>query len=98
MGRFHGKVVLITGASRGLGRALALAFAREGADLVIDSREASRADLEAVRREAERAGAHALAVTADVASRADVERLAAAALDRFGRVDVLINNASALGP
>jgi S-adenosylmethionine:tRNA ribosyltransferase-isomerase len=89
---------MITGASRGLGRALALAFAREGADLVLNSRETSAADLRVVAREAEARGARVITVTADVSNRADVERLAALALDRFGRVDVLINNASALGP
>ena len=98
MRRLEGKVALITGASRGLGRALALAFAREGADLVINSRAGSARDLAAVGGEAEAAGARVLLVTADIAKREDVERLAAAALDRFGRVDVLVNNASALGP
>jgi len=93
-----GKVAVITGASRGLGRALALAFAREGADLVLNAREGSRADLVGVAREAEAAGASVLVVEADVSRRADVERLAALALDRFSRVDVLVNNASALGP
>lgn len=98
MNRLSNKVALITGASRGLGRALALAYAAEGADLVITAREGSAADLEAVRREAEAHGARVLTVFADVAARADVERLAASALARFGRVDILVNNASALGP
>jgi NAD(P)-dependent dehydrogenase (short-subunit alcohol dehydrogenase family) len=98
MRRLEGKIALITGASRGLGRALALVFAREGADLVLNSRAGSRTDLETVGREAEAAGARVLLVTADVGERADVERLAAMALDRFGRVDILVNNASALGP
>jgi len=98
MRRLAGKVALITGASRGLGRALALAYAAEGAAVIINAREGSAADLEAVRREAEAAGAEVLLVAADVGSRADVERLAATALARFGRVDVLVNNASALGP
>ena len=98
MPRLEGNIALITGASRGLGRALALAYAAEGADLVIAARPGSAADLDAVRTEAEAAGARVLAVTADVADRADVERLAATALDRFGWVDILVNNASALGP
>lgn len=98
MRRLEGKVALITGASRGLGRALALAYAAEGADLVINSRATSAAELEQVRAAVEAAGVRVLAVTADVSGRADVERLAATALARFGRVDVLVHNASALGP
>jgi NAD(P)-dependent dehydrogenase (short-subunit alcohol dehydrogenase family) len=98
MRHLTGKVAVITGASRGLGRALALAYAAKGADLVLNAREGSRAELEAVCREAEAAGAEVLLVSADVSDRNDVERLAATALARFGRVDVLVNNASALGP
>jgi NAD(P)-dependent dehydrogenase (short-subunit alcohol dehydrogenase family) len=93
-----GRVVLITGASRGLGRALAVEFARRGADLVINSRPSSARALQDTRRKAEAEGAKVLTVSADVSDRSDVERLAAEALARFGRVDVLINNASALGP
>lgn len=94
----EGTVSLITGASRGLGRALALEFARQGADLVINSRPVSAGELQETKREAERLGAQVLAVSADVSLRGDVERLAAESLARFGRVDVLVNNASALGP
>src|SRR5438067_2461726 len=97
----EGPVVLITGASRGLGRALALAFAgstQAGTRLVLASRAGSADALREVAGETRALGAQVLAVTADVADRADVERLAADALSRFGRVDVLINNASALGP
>ena len=98
MKRYTDRVVPITGASRPLGRALAFAFAAEGADLVINAREGSADALNAVRRGAEAAGGRVLAVTGDVSSRADVERLAVAAFARFSRVDVPINNASALGP
>jgi NAD(P)-dependent dehydrogenase (short-subunit alcohol dehydrogenase family) len=94
----HGRTVLITGASRGLGRAAALAFARAGAQLVLNSRGGSARLLNETAEAARGAGAQALAVAADLSVRADVERLAAEALARFGRVDVLINNASALGP
>lgn len=98
MSAVQGKVVLVTGASRGLGRALALEFARQGASLVINSRPASAGLLAETQSLAEGLGAQVLPVVADVSSRADVERLAAESLARFGRVDVLINNASALGP
>ena len=90
------KVVMITGASRGLGRALTLAFAEEGANLVINSRNSD--SLDPVVKEAEDAGAAVLAVPADVSVQADVERLVNAAVDRFGRIDVLVNNAGLLGP
>ena len=95
-GRLAGKVALVTGASKGLGRALALAFAREGADLALCARGVE--PLEQVRAEAEALGARVVALRADVGNPEDVERLAAIALDAFGRVDVLVNNASELGP
>jgi len=94
----QGKVCLITGASRGLGRALALEFARQGASLVINSRLSSRADLAKTETDLKKLGADTLSVLADVSLRADVERLAGEALARFRRVDVLVNNASSLGP
>jgi len=94
----HGKVCLITGASRGLGRALALAFARRGASVVINSRSSSAQDLAKTERQLKALGAQVLAVIADVSNRADIERMAGEALACFGRVDVLVNNASALGP
>ena len=94
----HGKVCLITGASRGLGRALALAFARRGASVVINSRSSSAQDLAKTERQLKALGAQVFAVIADVSNRADIERMAGEALACFGRVDVLVNNASALGP
>ncbi|QIN77547.1 SDR family NAD(P)-dependent oxidoreductase [Rubrobacter marinus] len=92
----EGKVALITGASRGLGRALALAYAKEGAKLAMAAR--SEGSLGPVAEEAEATGAEVLAVTADVASEADVARLVEAAVERFGKIDVLVNNAGLLGP
>ena len=92
----EGKVALITGASRGLGRALALAYAGEGAKLVLNSR--SEGSLKPVAEEAEGAGAEVLAVPADVSAVKDVQGLVEAAMQRFGRIDVLVNNAGLLGP
>jgi NAD(P)-dependent dehydrogenase (short-subunit alcohol dehydrogenase family) len=92
------KVCLVTGASRGLGRALALDFARHGASLVINSRASSVDELAETERQITSLGGRALSVIADVSQRADIERLAGEALARFGRMDVLVNNASALGP
>jgi NAD(P)-dependent dehydrogenase (short-subunit alcohol dehydrogenase family) len=92
----QGKVVLITGASQGLGRALAVAFAREEARIAINSR--SEESIRPVAEEMESLGADVLALAADVSRSADVERLVGAATERFGHIDVLINNAGVLGP
>lgn len=89
-------VVMITGASKGLGRALTLAFAKEGSRLAICAR--SSEDLSKVKEEAEAIGGEVLAVTADISNPRDVERFVALAEEAFGRIDVLINNASMLGP
>src|SRR3712207_8100255 len=77
----EGKVTLVTGASQGLGRALALAFAREGARVAINSR--SEEGVRPVAGEAESAGAEVLALAADVSRSADVERLAGATVERL---------------
>lgn len=90
------KVVMITGASRGLGRALTIAFAKEGATLAICAR--GKEQLEHVKEEAKRLGAEVLAVTADMSRSRDVERFVALTEATFGHIDVLINNASMLGP
>jgi len=87
----EGKVVAITGASAGIGRATALRLAREGAAVAISARRGER--LDAVAREIEAAGGRALAIIADVTRESDMARLVAAAVDRFGRLDVMICNA-----
>ena len=90
------KVTLITGASQGLGKALALAFAKEGAKVVVNAR--SEESIRPVAEEIEGTGAEVLAVAADVSKSADVERMIDETVGRFGRIDVLVNNAGLLGP
>ena len=84
--------VVITGASSGIGRATARLFAEDGARLVLAGRDGDT--LEAVARECRDRGAVAIAVPTDVSSEADVQRLADAAVDRFGGIDVWVGNAS----
>src|SRR3954454_873709 len=89
--RIHGATVVITGASSGIGRATALAFARCGARIVVAAR---RTDLlEEVVRDCERIGAEAMAVTTDVTDADAILALAAAAEAAFGGIDIWINNA-----
>lgn len=90
------KIAVVTAASRGLGQAVALQFAREGAHVVIFARDAER--LAGVQAEIEGQGGQALAVQGDVTIQADVDRLVQAALDRFGRLDILITNAGGPPP
>jgi NAD(P)-dependent dehydrogenase (short-subunit alcohol dehydrogenase family) len=92
----EGKVTLITGASQGLGRALALAFAREGARVVVNAR--SEESVRSVAGEVEGVGAEVLVLAADVSRGGDVERLVRETVGRFGKIDVLVNNAGLLGP
>jgi meso-butanediol dehydrogenase/(S,S)-butanediol dehydrogenase/diacetyl reductase len=89
--RLKDKVCLITGGGSGIGRATALAFAGEGARLVIADKHAANA--QAVASQCASKGAQAIAITADVASSADVKRMIAATVERFRRLDVLVNNA-----
>ncbi len=93
---FEGKIVLITGASRGIGRELALAFAERGAHLALAAR--SQDQLLAVASEcgARRLGVQTLTVPTDVTDEAQLQRLVRAVLDRYGRIDILVNNAGIL--
>jgi NAD(P)-dependent dehydrogenase (short-subunit alcohol dehydrogenase family) len=90
---FEGKVVLVTGAAGGIGRATAVAFGRRGARVVI----ADVADLAATAAEVRGAGAEVLAVTCDVSRDDDVRALVARAVERFGRLDCAYNNAGIEG-
>lgn len=90
------QVAIITGAGRGIGQAIAQAYAREGAHLVLAAR--SQPELEQTAAEIAKTGAQAIAVPTDVTDPAQAERLASAALTRFGRIDLLVNNAGRSGP
>jgi NAD(P)-dependent dehydrogenase (short-subunit alcohol dehydrogenase family) len=90
MGQLAGRVAVVTGGGRGIGRAIAVRFATEGAAVVISSRTAS--DLESALGEAGLDDRRGLAVVADAMDRDDARRPVREAIDRFGRVDVLVNN------
>lgn len=92
MQRFENKVIIVTGGSLGIGEAAARAFAREGGRVVIASRDPARGKAATEAIEAE--GGVAVSITTDVSREADVEALIAATLDRFGRLDALVNNAA----
>jgi 3-oxoacyl-[acyl-carrier protein] reductase len=93
MGSLAGKVALVTGSGRNIGRATVLKLAGEGAHVVVNARS-NHAEAEAVVREAQAQGVKAISVIADMARKDEVEAMAARALSEFGRVDILINNAA----
>src|ERR1700681_3744452 len=88
-----GKVAIVTGAGRNIGRAIALALASDGASVVVNARS-NRAEAEGVAREIESAGAKALVHVGDVADAKAVQAMADAAIKAFGRIDILVNNAA----
>ncbi len=94
--RLAGQVAVVTGAGRGIGRAIARRFAAEGAAVVLASRSAKELD-EAVA-EITKTGGKAAAVSADVAREQDCERVVRAAREKFGAIHILVNNAGAFGP
>jgi 3-oxoacyl-[acyl-carrier protein] reductase len=95
-GELNGRVALVTGAGRNIGRSIALALAADGAAIVVNARS-NRAEAEAVVKEIEAGGGQAMAALADVADAAAVDAMVAAAVKRFGRIDYLINNAALRG-
>lgn len=95
-GKLNGRVALVTGGSRGIGAAIAIAFAREGAAVAItyrDRTDRARETVERIRGE----GVDGLAIQADVASEEDCRRAVEDVVARFGRINVLVNNAGAIG-
>jgi citronellol/citronellal dehydrogenase len=99
--RLDGKVAVITGASRGIGRAMALTLARAGCDIVVAAKSTEEqpslpGSIYTVAREVEALGRRALPVRVDVREDAQIEAMIAQVMDTFGRIDILINNAGAL--
>src|SRR5947209_15515315 len=94
----QGKVAVITGASQGIGRALALALATAGADLVLAKHPEGRHEqIAGVRSEIEALGRKALVVVTDISDVAQIRALFEKAVETFGRVDILVNNAGWTG-
>ncbi|MBA7628473.1 3-oxoacyl-[acyl-carrier-protein] reductase FabG [subsurface metagenome] len=91
MGKLDKRVALITGGGTGIGRGIALEFAKEGADVVIASR--NMANLEKVVKEIKALGRRSLAITTDVRVKEQVQNMVKRAVDEFGRIDILVNNA-----
>src|ERR1700693_3235550 len=88
-----GKVAIVTGAGRNIGRAIALALAEGGASILVNARS-NRAEAEAVAREIEALGGNAQVHIGDVADAKAVEAMADGAVEHFGRIDILVNNAA----
>jgi NAD(P)-dependent dehydrogenase (short-subunit alcohol dehydrogenase family) len=87
-----GKVVIITGARRGMGRSHAIAFAKEGAKVVVS--DISLEDCERVVKEIKRLGGEAMAIKCDVSKKEEVEEMVRKTIEKWGRIDVLVNNAA----
>src|SRR5262245_14570020 len=92
MGKLQGKVAVVTGASKGIGAAIAKSYAAEGAAVVVNY-SSDRAGAERVVADIEAGQGRAIAVQADVGKPGDVERLFAVSKDTYGRIDVVVNNA-----
>lgn len=95
--RLKEKIALVTGSSRGVGRSIALAFAREGAKIIVNYTSNEKAASEVVEAIIE-IGSQAIAVKADVAQKAEVEDLVQSAINEFGQLDILVNNAGFTRP
>ena len=91
--KLEGKVAIVTGARRGMGRAIALAFAEAGADITVCDVVVEDGEMEAVVEEIKKLGRRSLAVQADISQKTDVDNLVQRVIDEFGVIDILVNNA-----
>jgi NAD(P)-dependent dehydrogenase (short-subunit alcohol dehydrogenase family) len=89
------RTAIVTGGGRGIGRAVALALAKEGANVVVSAR--TQSEIEVVAREVQNLGAQSLAIAADATRIGDVEQLAKRTVAEFGSIDILVNNAGGAG-
>jgi NAD(P)-dependent dehydrogenase (short-subunit alcohol dehydrogenase family) len=94
MGRLEGKAAIITGGDSGIGRAVALAFAREGADVMISYLEEEEPDAGETAQVVEEAGKKAIKVPGDISEESQCQALVQRAVEEFGKIDVLVNNAA----
>ena len=92
MGRLEGKAAIVTGGGRGIGRGICLAYAKEGADVVVNYASKDQPAQEVVEI-IKKIGRKAVAVKGNVALKADVDRIIQTAIDNFGKIDILVNNA-----
>lgn len=93
-GRLQGKATIVTGADSGIGRAVALAFAREGADVVLSYLEEEESDARETAQAIEEAGRKAISVPGDIRNKENCRKIVTEAVDKLSRVDVLVNNAA----
>jgi NAD(P)-dependent dehydrogenase (short-subunit alcohol dehydrogenase family) len=92
--RLEGKAAIITGGDSGIGRAVALAFAREGADVLISYLEAEESDAQETVRAVEESGKKAVPVSGDIRDEAHCQKIVEHAVEEFGKIDILVNNAA----
>jgi 3-oxoacyl-[acyl-carrier protein] reductase len=93
MGKLDGKVALVTGSGRNIGRAMILKLADEGAHVIVNARS-NQAEADAVANEARARGVKAISLLADMANKAQIDQMMAKAMAEFGKIDILINNAA----
>jgi len=97
MGRLEGRAAVVTGGGRGIGRAICLAYAKEGADVVVNYASKDQPAQEVVEM-IKKIGRKAVAIKANVAVKTDAERIVQTAIDNFGKIDILVNNAGVSKP